>query len=132
MVLDPSVVFLTSYECPGCGAELELPAPSADSWLRCPRCGRPSEPPDFGSSPKPGVEVSGSLAEPAPPAPGSVSVPVTLETGLLILSVVALVVDLVLRFLVGVDPMVQMVADVAAFLTFSLFGYLVVRWMVRP
>ena len=40
-------VFVT-YRCPRCQAELEAPAGPLDGWRRCPRCGRPSLPPDPG------------------------------------------------------------------------------------
>ncbi|MFO0957439.1 MAG: hypothetical protein U0800_08220 [Isosphaeraceae bacterium] len=140
MELDPGVVFLTGYECPGCGADLELPAKRADSWLRCPRCGRPSEPPDQAQAAGPWAHSRAPFEIPATEA-GQV-VPGPQSPGMAggaafkalapILFGIALGADLVLRFVVGVDPMVQMVADIAAFLMFSLCAFMVLRAMIRP
>lgn len=50
--------FIVSYRCPRCQATLEAGPKQADSWLRCPKCGRPSLPPAFTRAfvPPPAVE----------------------------------------------------------------------------
>lgn len=136
MVLDPGIVFLADlYECPGCGVELDPPGRRVDSWLRCPRCGRPSEPPEAALDSNPWIDPGSVLADrpngAGPIALGSGAGPV-IKAAPPVLFVAALVADLVLRFAGGVDPMIQMAADVAAFLTFSLCGFLVLRAMIRP
>jgi hypothetical protein len=40
------ITYLITYACPGCNAALQTTSDEADSWLRCPKCGQPSMPPD--------------------------------------------------------------------------------------
>ncbi len=39
------ILFLVTYECPRCQASLEARGRALSTWLRCPKCGRPSLPP---------------------------------------------------------------------------------------
>lgn len=42
----PEITFIVTYPCPGCQASLEAKSRATQGWLRCPRCGRASLPPD--------------------------------------------------------------------------------------
>ncbi|MFO0951041.1 MAG: hypothetical protein U0835_07805 [Isosphaeraceae bacterium] len=77
------VQFIVSYACPQCQAPLETRGARAGAWLRCPKCGRPSQvpaqvvqvkPPD---PPAPGEEVLviGPAPEPRPMTPVAVFEP---------------------------------------------------------
>lgn len=131
--LDADIVFLSGYTCPGCLAELELPHHRPDSWLRCPRCGRPSLPPTMENAATPAQVWGQSTAEilagtgPSPLA-SSLS-----RIGLIvapILLVVALAVDVVIR-LSGLDENARMVADCVAFLSFGALILLGLRAILR-
>jgi DNA-directed RNA polymerase subunit RPC12/RpoP len=55
---DPSVgtdeiTFIVEYQCPACGAALEARSSETYGWLRCPRCGRASLPPEHMQAPRP-------------------------------------------------------------------------------
>lgn len=41
------ITYIVSYRCPRCQTQLEAGPRQTDSWLRCPKCGRPSLPPAF-------------------------------------------------------------------------------------
>ena len=43
--MEREISYIASYPCPHCQAPLEGRAGRADSWLKCPRCGRASRPP---------------------------------------------------------------------------------------
>ncbi len=47
--MDLDFIFIVNYECPGCHVVLENRSAGEPSWLRCPRCGRPSLAPDHQS-----------------------------------------------------------------------------------
>lgn len=51
--MPPENMLVVSYRCPRCDAALEARTSEADSWLRCPRCGRASLPPDTSLTPPP-------------------------------------------------------------------------------
>ena len=67
------ITFIVSYQCPHCGAALEGRTARADAWLRCPGCGRASQPPDHAVTPEdraprlaPGEDVLVIGPEPEP------------------------------------------------------------------
>jgi hypothetical protein len=45
-VQQPEITFIVTYRCPSCQAALEARTSEAPGWLRCPKCGRASLPPD--------------------------------------------------------------------------------------
>ena len=47
----PEVVFVVPYPCPHCRATLEGRTAARGAWLRCPRCGKASRPPDSVAAP---------------------------------------------------------------------------------
>lgn len=55
------ISYIVSYHCPRCQAALEAGPRPTDSWLRCPKCGRPALPPAYSQ-----------FAAPAPAAEGEV------------------------------------------------------------
>ncbi len=44
--MELDLVFIVSYECPGCRLMLEDRSGGVPAWHRCPKCGRPSLAPD--------------------------------------------------------------------------------------
>jgi hypothetical protein len=42
----PEITFIVTYECPRCQAALEARTAESQTWLRCPKCGRASLPPE--------------------------------------------------------------------------------------
>ena len=44
--MGPAITFLVAYRCPQCRAELEARSGLAQGWVRCPKCGRASLPPE--------------------------------------------------------------------------------------
>lgn len=42
----PDITFVETYSCPRCHAELEARISESYTWLRCPKCGRASLPPE--------------------------------------------------------------------------------------
>jgi hypothetical protein len=120
----PDIVFITGYTCPGCGVDLEMPDARVDCWLRCPRCDRPSLPPEdptqsaiepwFARRSAPRRTAGGDSAR---------------RPGLIVAGVVfavALAADLVVRSITK-DEILHMYADVVAFATFSLVALLWLR-----
>jgi DNA-directed RNA polymerase subunit RPC12/RpoP len=47
------MMFIVEYRCPRCDAALEARSSQSYGWLRCPRCGRASLPPEHMRSPRP-------------------------------------------------------------------------------
>lgn len=45
--MEPERSVIVSYRCPRCQTMLEAGRGQADSWLRCPKCTRPSLPPAY-------------------------------------------------------------------------------------
>jgi hypothetical protein len=45
-VEQPEITFIVGYPCPNCRATLEARSGDAYGWLRCPKCGRASLPPE--------------------------------------------------------------------------------------
>lgn len=55
------ITFIVTYHCPGCQATLEARVGEGPGgWLRCPRCGQSSLPPDTETLPRPRPEPIGS------------------------------------------------------------------------
>ena len=76
------IIFVVAYRCPRCQAALEGRADRAHSWLRCPKCGRASLPPEHAVRPVPVPErlapgedvlVIGPSPEPRPMTPVAVA-----------------------------------------------------------
>ena len=44
--MGPEITFIVAYPCPRCQAALEVRSGQARDWVRCPKCGRPSLPPE--------------------------------------------------------------------------------------
>jgi hypothetical protein len=128
MAHDAEVLFLTGYSCPGCRSELDIPSPPPDSWLRCPRCGRPSLPPIETAAASPWITVVPTASE-ASSRRAFDWVGVLKYTAPVVL-VIALCVDIALRVL-GVDETARMLADVVAFTCFAICVMLVLRAMIR-
>jgi hypothetical protein len=53
------IVFIDTYLCPHCRAELETRVNNWDGWLRCPGCGLPSLPPEANVRRRPRRGASG-------------------------------------------------------------------------
>jgi hypothetical protein len=51
-VQQPEITFIVAYRCPNCQAALEARTSEAQGWLRCPKCGRASLPPDIVRMPR--------------------------------------------------------------------------------
>jgi hypothetical protein len=49
----PEITFVVSYRCPHCQSALEGRTSRPAEWVRCPKCGRASEPPASGLTPEP-------------------------------------------------------------------------------
>jgi DNA-directed RNA polymerase subunit RPC12/RpoP len=49
------MTFIVEYRCPRCDAALEARSSQSYGWLRCPRCGRASLPPEHMRAPRPSV-----------------------------------------------------------------------------
>lgn len=45
--MEPGITFISVYRCPRCETALEAVQEASLSWLRCPECGRPCQPPPF-------------------------------------------------------------------------------------
>src|SRR5262245_59725752 len=45
-VASPEITFIVNYRCSRCHAALEARTADAQTWLRCPECGRASLPPE--------------------------------------------------------------------------------------
>ncbi len=45
-MVQPEIAFIVNYRCPRCQAALEARTRESYTWLRCPRCGRASLPPE--------------------------------------------------------------------------------------
>lgn len=132
MSTDAEIVFITGHSCPGCQAELDLAGTDPGSWLRCPRCGRPSLPPaedlargPIGASGHRFIEVGASTARRH--APNLMGIAKLAAPGLL---AVCVVIDVLVR-VTGGDENTRMLADVAAFVCFAICVMLVIRSMVR-
>jgi hypothetical protein len=76
----PLITFIVAYECPHCQAPLEGRTTRADAWMKCPKCGRASQPPDHAVNPldQPPVPrdellVIGPDPEPKPMTPVAVA-----------------------------------------------------------
>lgn len=73
--MNSELVFYTTYTCPRCHFALESDSEGPPTWLRCPRCGRASMPPEIvHRSPLAGVSDQGQslprdLADPADAGP---------------------------------------------------------------
>jgi hypothetical protein len=52
-VVDSDITFIVTYRCPTCQAALEARTSEAHTWLRCPKCGRASLPPEYVRTPPP-------------------------------------------------------------------------------
>lgn len=46
------ITYIVAYRCPNCQAALEARTTEANTWLRCPKCGRASLPPDLVRTPR--------------------------------------------------------------------------------
>jgi predicted Zn finger-like uncharacterized protein len=44
--VEPEITFIVAYQCPACRAALEAKSGLAQGWVRCPKCGRASLPPE--------------------------------------------------------------------------------------
>lgn len=55
--LQPEITFIVTYRCPRCDAALEARTRESHTWLRCPRCGRASLPPEHMRTPPPPVAL---------------------------------------------------------------------------
>jgi hypothetical protein len=44
--VEPEITFIVAYQCPACRAALEARSGLAQGWVRCPKCGRASLPPE--------------------------------------------------------------------------------------
>jgi DNA-directed RNA polymerase subunit RPC12/RpoP len=51
------MTFIVEYRCPRCDAALEARSSQDYGWLRCPRCGRASLPPEHMHAPRPRARV---------------------------------------------------------------------------
>lgn len=47
----PEITFIVTYECPRCQTLLEVRGHDPSTWQRCPKCGRPSLPPEHSRVP---------------------------------------------------------------------------------
>jgi hypothetical protein len=47
----PEITFIVAYRCPRCHAALEARTAESHSWIRCPKCGRASLPPEHMRTP---------------------------------------------------------------------------------
>ena len=47
----PEITFIVAYRCPRCHAALEARTSESQTWLRCPKCGRASQPPEHTVTP---------------------------------------------------------------------------------
>lgn len=133
-ILDPRVVFLSGHACPGCDVALEWPGDRVDSWVRCPNCNRPIEPPSVWSGPSLLTDRRSPLSFAATEGASTIAGASAAGWERSVAGigfVVLLLVDLVLRFVWVVDPMTQMAADVGAFLSLSIWGFLALRSRVR-
>jgi hypothetical protein len=45
-IVESEITFIVAYRCPQCQAELEARSGLAQGWVRCPKCGRASLPPE--------------------------------------------------------------------------------------
>ncbi|WP_406697644.1 transposase [Singulisphaera sp. Ch08] len=45
------ITYIVAYRCPNCQAALEARSSEAQTWLRCPKCGRASLPPELVRTP---------------------------------------------------------------------------------
>jgi predicted RNA-binding Zn-ribbon protein involved in translation (DUF1610 family) len=78
MRANPDMTFLVSYDCPYCQSALMGRTARSDAWVRCPSCGRASEPPEHAvtlAPPAPGedVLVIGPDPDPRPMTPVAVA-----------------------------------------------------------
>ncbi|SIO44593.1 hypothetical protein SAMN05444166_4790 [Singulisphaera sp. GP187] len=67
------ITYIVAYRCPNCQAALEARTSEAQTWLRCPKCGRANLPPELVRTPRvdpilPGDDVL--VIGPATDAPG--------------------------------------------------------------
>ena len=46
------ITYIVAYRCPNCQAALEARTSEASTWLRCPKCGRASLPPELVRTPR--------------------------------------------------------------------------------
>ncbi len=64
--VDPDFVFIVTYQCPRCHADLETRSSGPPAWLRCPSCGRASLPPEHNRDHRPGSIDAESVVISAP------------------------------------------------------------------
>jgi hypothetical protein len=61
--MSSEIIFIDTYLCPQCRAELEAGLDDWQGWRRCPACGLPSLPPQRARSPERGRYGVGSTAD---------------------------------------------------------------------
>src|SRR3954468_22641240 len=55
----PDITFIVAYRCPRCHAALEARTSESQTWLRCPKCGRASLPPEHMREPRRSTDAPG-------------------------------------------------------------------------